>query len=274
MDIQRAKNDLAQAERDLVELNRQIAELQKARADTSERIDQIKTFLLIAARYGGSEVLAAQDAKPPVAASGTTQSAREKSRDLFYGKSLPQAVCALLLTQGRPMNIKEITGGLIQFGVVFGSRQPETSVHYSLRRAEKLGHVVRIGRADWGISKESIASGAVLTFIGADSATDYSKHSEITKEGVDVARSRGVRIGRPVVMTEDTKNKLMTYILEEGLSIPAAAAKVGVSKAAVYAAFPGGVKGLLEKYPRPEEGNTESLQRSAEGSIVPFKKAR
>lgn len=274
MDIRRAEKDLEQAERELAEYDRHIKALEKKRSDCAERIDQLKTFLKVATKYALPQPASKPETSTHLTADTTLENP-EKPRDLFYGKSLPQAACAFLLMQGRSMHLNEITQGLIRAGVSFGAKKPEQSVHFSLRRAESLGHVMRDNRAEWRIAPESLATGAVMKYIGAASSVDFSKHSEITKAGVDVAKSRGVRVGRPVVMTDDAIIKIVGYVRDEGLSIPAAAKKAGVSPQVIYKTFPGGVKSIIEKYPRtailPDDPD-KSVTVIGDKSVIPFKK--
>lgn len=68
---------------------------------------------------------------------------------------------------------------------------------------------------------------------------------ERTNAGLQAARERGQTFGRPVVVTPEKLAEAKRLILVEGLSVPKAAKRIGVSPASLYAAIPGGKSALL-----------------------------
>jgi len=60
---------------------------------------------------------------------------------------------------------------------------------------------------------------------------------ERTKEGMQAAKARGVKIGRPQALTPD-KTAAARKLLDAGMSHTKVASSLGVSRSAVYRAFP------------------------------------
>ncbi|CAO3439708.1 hypothetical protein [Azospirillum argentinense] len=70
---------------------------------------------------------------------------------------------------------------------------------------------------------------------------------ERTRAGLAAAKERGVQFGRPTLLTPEALEEAKRLIREEGYSVPKAAAAVGVKKATLYAAIPGGAQALLQE---------------------------
>jgi DNA invertase Pin-like site-specific DNA recombinase len=68
---------------------------------------------------------------------------------------------------------------------------------------------------------------------------------ERTNAGLQSAKDRGQTFGRPIKMTPAKLEEAKGLIVKGGLSVPAAAKRIGVSAAALYAALPGGKGALL-----------------------------
>lgn len=60
---------------------------------------------------------------------------------------------------------------------------------------------------------------------------------ERTKEGMQAARARGIKLGRPQALTPE-KQEAARELLAAGMSHTRAAASLGVSRSALYRAFP------------------------------------
>ncbi len=112
---------------------------------------------------------------------------------------------------------------------------------------EIIGTVDDLGRRGIGfrsltenLSADSASSKLLFTIVAALAQAEKDVLVERVNAGLDAARRRGVRLGRPNALTPD-KEKMAAALLREGsMSVRAIAAQVGVSPPTIYRTFPGG----------------------------------
>lgn len=97
------------------------------------------------------------------------------------------------------------------------------------------------------IDTTTLSGRLVLHIMGAIAEFERGLIVERTNAGLRAAKERGVKFGRPTLLTEEALTEAKRLIVEEGLSVPAAAQRIGVKKATLYAALPGGAKALFEE---------------------------
>lgn len=97
------------------------------------------------------------------------------------------------------------------------------------------------------IDTKTLSGKLVLHVIGAIAEFERGLIVERTNAGLRAAKERGVQFGRPALLTDMTLAEAKRLIREEGYSVPKAAAAIGVKKATLYSALPGGAKALLEE---------------------------
>lgn len=97
------------------------------------------------------------------------------------------------------------------------------------------------------IDTKTLSGKLVLHVMGAIAEFERGLIIERTNAGLVAAKERGVQFGRPALLTEDKLTEAKRLIREEGYSVPKAAAVIGVKKATLYAALPGGAQALLEE---------------------------
>lgn len=110
-----------------------------------------------------------------------------------------------------------------------------------------IGTVDDLGRRGIGfrsltenLSADSASSRLLFSVIAALAQAERDFLIERVNAGLDAARRRGVRLGRPNALTPE-KEKMAAALLREGsMSVRAIAAQVGVSPPTIYRAFPGG----------------------------------
>ncbi len=96
------------------------------------------------------------------------------------------------------------------------------------------------------IDTKTVGGKLVLHIFGAIAEFERGLIVERTNAGLAAAKKRGVQFGRPTLLTEKALAEAKRLIREEGYSVPKAADAVGVKKATLYAALPGGAQPLLE----------------------------
>lgn len=94
------------------------------------------------------------------------------------------------------------------------------------------------------LSADSASSKLLFTIVAALAQAERDVLVERVNAGLDAARRRGVRLGRPNALTPD-KEKMAAALLREGsMSVRAIAAHVGVSPPTIYRRFPAGKAGV------------------------------
>lgn len=112
---------------------------------------------------------------------------------------------------------------------------------------EIIGTVDDLGRRGIGfrsltenLSADTASSRLLFTIVAALAQAEKDVLIERVNAGLDAARRRGVRLGRPNALTPE-KEKMAAALLREGsMSVRAIAAQVGVSAPTIYRSFPGG----------------------------------
>lgn len=94
------------------------------------------------------------------------------------------------------------------------------------------------------IDTNTLSGKLVLHVMGAIAEFERGLIIERTNAGLQAAKERGQAFGRPIKMTPEKLAEAKRLIINENLSVPQAAKRIGVSAAALYGALPGG-KGAL-----------------------------
>jgi hypothetical protein len=75
------------------------------------------------------------------------------SADAFFRMSVPDAIKKYLNIIKRPKTAKEITAGLQQGGFTTKAKNLYATVYPTLLRMEEAGEVVRVTKAEWGLTE-------------------------------------------------------------------------------------------------------------------------
>ena len=112
---------------------------------------------------------------------------------------------------------------------------------------EIIGTVDDLGRRGIGfrsltenLSADSASSRLLFSVIAALAQAERDFLIERVNAGLDAARRRGVRLGRPNALTPDKEKMALALLREGSMSIREIAKKCGVSAPTIYRAFPGG----------------------------------
>lgn len=112
---------------------------------------------------------------------------------------------------------------------------------------EIIGTVDDLGRRGIGfrsltenLSADSASSRLLFTIVAALAQAEKDVLVERVNAGLDAARRRGVRLGRPNALTPDKQKMALALLREGSMSIREIAKKCGVSAPTIYRAFPGG----------------------------------
>jgi len=229
-----------QAEADLARLDEEAGQLRRRLAEIEAEARQIRVYLEMRARYESTEpsvnpvANSQQFAMPPTSDPPRVPSGLSPESP-YYGKSIAEAAAILLKQAGRPMTENEIFEGLRDAGVPFVSVNPVVNLRMAMRRRPDL--VVQAGgRWEW-VAPSDAASKPVDT--GCVPNRSREVHMAKTWEGLAAAKARGVIGGRrPTVTTEimEEVRRLTAPVSEggEGLSMTAAAKRLGVGKSTIY----------------------------------------
>ncbi len=106
-------------------------------------------------------------------------------------------------------------------------------------------HEIALKSLTEAIDTKTLTGKLVLHVMGAIAEFERGLIIERTNTGLQSAKDRGQTFGRPIKMTPAKLEEAKSLIVKGGLSVPAAAKRIGVSAAALYAALPGGKGALL-----------------------------
>jgi hypothetical protein len=156
----------------------------------------------------------------------------------YFGLGIAEACLRRLTICGVPQKCKEILRALTEAGFAFKSKDNEGTINWALRRREnRLGDVVLLGNATWGLpewfSKDEIAK--IKAERTNASGRDHDDHVRATSEGMRFARDfRGVKIGQPLKWTPEIEAKVKAMI-REGMKIRHIAKKLEISASLIHA---------------------------------------
>jgi hypothetical protein len=138
--------------------------------------------------------------------------------------------------EGREMTAPEVMRELEirGFTIVGGS------VDWALKRAEKLGHLIRVRRGVWAYNQNS----------GDTADIPEGDHAMKTRAGLVRAKERGVRLGPPPKLTDEHR-LLAKSLFERGATLAEIAKACGVS--------PGGIGRRIKEW--REEGQFPERKR-------------
>jgi hypothetical protein len=211
--------DKAKTERERLQ-----SEAERCRERLSEieaEIRDIDVFIKGWERFGSAETVADEDdiesgnqtnAQIPQALPHTSP---------FYGKGQSGAATLLLQMEGRNMTTAEIARGLQDHGFSFVTKDPIRALEWALKRANDLGHVVRVDKSLWAASPNP-----------PNASNLEDNRSSRTLAGLELARQRGVRFGVPPKITDD-HHGIALSLFEQGKTIAEIAHRCGVSTVAL-----------------------------------------
>lgn len=108
-------------------------------------------------------------------------------------------------------------------------------------------HAIGFRSLTEAIDTTTLSGRLVLNVMGAIAEFERGLIVERTNAGLRAAKDRGVKFGRPALLTDEALTEAKRLIVEDGLSVPAAAERIGVKKATLYAALPGGAAALFHE---------------------------
>lgn len=119
----------------------------------------------------------------------------------YYGLGIPEAATkALSMSKDRkPMKPREITSVLLAAGVEIFKDDPVAAVRNGLMKREgRIGDVVLVGRGSWAMkewySEQELQD--IRSSLDGKPTRDPELHAERVRKSMELARQRGVRIGR------------------------------------------------------------------------------
>ena len=156
----------------------------------------------------------------------------------FTGLSLQEAARKQLATAGEPLSGREIWPTLKAAGFKTASSRPEGAIHWALRkRQQKHKDVMLVEGGKWALidwyTPEQRAE--INRSLNGMAGRDRENHSAKTKRGMKLAGKRGVRMGAPVIVTDEVIEKLKAHIAA-GDSAKVASAKENISIGSFYLA--------------------------------------
>jgi hypothetical protein len=124
----------------------------------------------------------------------------------FYGLGMREACPKVLLLTGKPMTPREIWETLKSAGYQSAHADPAHAVNDAMRRRARTHEdVLLVGAGQWG-RKEWYTEAQLQDIkksVGGMGGRDRAAHSEMTKRGMVVARTRGVRLGKELFFTPE-----------------------------------------------------------------------
>ena len=149
--------------------------------------------------------------------------AADQSKSRFAGMSLSEAAVEHLAAVGRSQRTKEIVAALMDAGFETTAESPASALVRALdRRAKNYPDLVKVSFGVWCLRQH-------LT----DKEKAAVAHKERTARGMKQAKLRGVRVGIPPKLTEETALKIK-QLRASGESACVAAEATGVSHSTVY----------------------------------------
>jgi hypothetical protein len=210
------------------------AELARVHAD----IEEIRTYLKLASRYGERGENRDSVRAPPIQSNGTDKStisanALPMSDEILAqacrSKSIPDGAIALIRLAGRPLSKEEMADGLRRAGVTFVSDNPANNVHFSLVKKRKdTGAVKLTADKKWTVDESYDPEHETRRSGGFVPNRDRNEHAERTRRGLLAARDRGATPGRRSKITPEMK-RAAEEMRAEGISWTEIAKQIGVT---------------------------------------------
>ena len=182
----------------------------------------------------------------------------------FFGLGLREAGPKQLALAGKPQTAREIWIVLDAAGYQTAHGNPTHAVNDAMRRrARRHGDILLVGEGKWGrkdwYSEEQLEE--IRKSMGGMGGRDRSVHSEATKTGMLIARSRGAKPGQPKKLKSDDLQKIEIEV-RAGRTAQEIAKSFGVSPATIYNSFEPGYLRELKAEGRQEREMTSGPQSS------------
>lgn len=187
-------------------------------------------------RVQGKLVPVPQSKPTPVAAAAPVGAVEDSP---FYGLGLQLAAPKQLQIAGKPQLPREIWEALSGAGYQSAHNDPVSAVRNALkRRMQTHADVFLVGEGKWA-RKDFYTEAELVEIrksIGGMGGRDRAAHSERTKAGMIVARSRGALPGKPPKLTQEQWATIESE-LARGVSASVLADQYDVSRQTIYNKF-------------------------------------
>lgn len=149
----------------------------------------------------------------------------------FQCMTIAEAATSHLRSHGKPLVSREIAAALVSAGFPIKHSNPAHAVQNQLgKRAKREGDVLTVGYGRWGL-KEWYTGAELEEIDRTKSGTpgrDAALHKEKVREALDVARSRGTRVGRLRFHELYTEDEFVKFrrLRASGVGVRAALAQI------------------------------------------------
>ena len=173
----------------------------------------------------------------------------------FRGLSILQASLRHLSSAKTPTRTKEIASSLIRRGFPVASADLDRNISAAFREhSKKHPELIRVLGGAWAF-RDWFTESELDTLLP-------SAHAEKTLDGIDVARKRGVRFGRPAAMNDEKmREAIRIAIADPNITVTDLARKLDVSPACFYMKFKGGFRSYARKLAAEQEQEQEQAPR-------------
>ena len=190
-------------------------------------------------------------AAPPA----TLKAAAAPQSNLYYGMGLGEACVKCILLAGTSLAPRDIWATLESAGFQSAHDDPISAVARVLpRRAKTHGDVLLVGKGRWNLKAQYNEQDlvAIKKGLGGMAGRDHAKHVEKTKQGMNIARARGAKLGQPYKLTESLAREIKR-LMADGKRIREVSDAVGLSYSTIRNYWP-----IVEAW---QEGDELSLVR-------------
>lgn len=176
----------------------------------------------------------------------------------FFGLGLREAGPKHLSIVGKPQTAREIWLALDDAGYKTAHGDPVHAVNDAMRRRAKThGDILLVGEGKWGrkewYTEQQLEE--IRKSMGGMGGRDRATHSEATKTGMIVARSRGAKPGQPKKLKPEDMKKIEDEI-RSGRSVPLIARDFNVVPATIYNSFERGRLRELKAEGKKDSGSS------------------